>query len=79
MFNICLAPSCSSDGYPKIIGKPQDTTAIEGEMVTMLCEIHGNPLPTVGWADGHGTKVISSERMKVTEESRGDLFIGMKA
>lgn len=64
-----------NDGYPKIIGKPQDTTAIEGEMVTMLCEIHGSPLPTVGWADGSGTKVISSERMKVTEESRGDLFI----
>lgn len=43
----------------------------------MLCEIHGSPLPTVGWTDGQGTQVISSERMKVTEEYKEDVFIGM--
>ncbi|PIK41962.1 putative brother of CDO, partial [Apostichopus japonicus] len=64
-----------SDGFPKIIGEPQATTAIEGELVTMLCEIHGSPLPTVGWTDGQGTQVISSERMKVTEEYKEDVFI----
>ncbi|XP_055350635.1 titin-like [Paramacrobiotus metropolitanus] len=37
---------------PKVIKPPSDTTAFEGEAVTMRCTIEGNPKPEMRWYKG---------------------------
>ena len=54
---------------PEITAHPQNKTRIEGDNVTLSCDVDGNPVPTISWTRG-GSPVDTSARISFTADEK---------
>ena len=54
---------------PEITDHPQNTTTIEGNNVTLSCNVDGNPVPTISWTR-HGSPVSASGGISISDDKK---------
>jgi len=52
---------------PEIATHPQNKTRIEGDNVTLSCNVDGNPVPTISWTRD-GSPVNTSGRISISDD-----------
>ena len=60
--------NCRTD-QPEITANPQNTTRIEGDNVTLSCNVDGNPVPTISWTRD-GSPVSTSGRISISDDKK---------
>ena len=54
---------------PEITAHPQNKTRIEGDNVTLSCNVDGNPVPTISWTRD-GSPVNTSARISFSADKK---------